>query len=121
MLKVYPDLVYLAHNTRANRLEVHFVRTLLIKQLEEDQSFPGLVFTAFERGLKHAGMYVITTTHNQMAVKRWGIGDKAEAEAAYAAHRGRKQRQRVLEEDDYVPPPRKRKKCRTRGQGQSKY
>jgi hypothetical protein len=68
----FPDLCYVVQDMLTNQFEVHFLRDRLIKALRRQESkFPNLVFTSFERGLKHAGMEVTQSTHGQVAVKKW--------------------------------------------------
>jgi len=73
MLQTFPELVYLERLPNGD-IEVLFERDQLIKALrQEEEKFPQLVFTSFERGLKHAGMEVTQSTHGQITIKRWGM------------------------------------------------
>merc|ERR1711964_694013 len=73
MLDAFPELVYLVRLENGD-IEVHFLRGKLIKALRsEEDKFPSLVFTSFERGLKHAGMEVTQSTRGQITIKRWGM------------------------------------------------
>ena len=73
MLLAFPDLVYL-ERLDSGDIEILFQRDQLIKALRsEEERFPQLVFTSFERGLKHAGMEVTQSTHGQITIKRWGM------------------------------------------------
>lgn len=74
MLRLFPDLVWLSRSVETGELEVLFQRDKLIKALRhEEDKFPALVFTSFERGLKHAGMEVTQSTHGQVTIKKWAM------------------------------------------------
>lgn len=70
LMEEFHDLVYVEAN------ELHFVRDKLIRQLKKNPTFESLVFTSFERGLKHAGLTVIASTHGGNRVKKWGLQSK---------------------------------------------
>ncbi len=72
LLLHFPQLVYVARSEESNELELHFHRERLLQSLRIEQAkFPDLVFTSFERGLKHAGLAVIQSTHAGEKVKKW--------------------------------------------------
>lgn len=103
MLNAFPDLVYLVRLDSGD-IEVHFLRDKLIKALRsEEDKFPALVFTSFERGLKHAGMEVTQSTHGQTQVKKWGM-KKGFVPKPNAA---KKPRKRNTGDEDYVDSKKK--------------
>jgi hypothetical protein len=74
LLLHFPKLIYVVPSETSNELELHFWREQLLQALFlEEAKFPGLVFTSFERGLKHAGMEVTQSTHGGRKVKKWAI------------------------------------------------
>jgi hypothetical protein len=98
MLLAFPELVYL-ERLDSGDTEVLFQRDQLIKTLRsEEERFPQLVFTSFERGLKHAGMEVTQSTHGQITIKRWGMKKGFVAKPA-GAKRVRKRKD--TGDDDY--------------------
>jgi len=74
MLRYYTELMYVevAEGAR-NGLELCCARDTLMHKVKDDPRFPNLVFTSFERGLKHAGLYVTQSTHGKVPIKRWGF------------------------------------------------
>lgn len=73
MLKYFPDLVYV-DILPSGEYEVNFYREQVIRKLKQEESkFPNIVFTSFERGLKHAGMEVTQSTHGQTPIKKWAM------------------------------------------------
>lgn len=71
MLKKHPGLIYVVEVD--DSFELHMLRALLQEAVK--LTFPNITFTSFERGLKHAGLFVDKTTHgkNRSGVKVWGI------------------------------------------------
>ena len=67
MLRYYTELMYVevAEGAR-NGLELCCARDTLMHKVKDDPRFPNLVFTSFERGLKHAGLYVTQSTHGKV-------------------------------------------------------
>jgi hypothetical protein len=107
MLKHFPEYVYIEYSDRGE-LEIHFVRDKLLKTLRnEEERFPALVFTSFERGLKHAGMEVTQSTHGQTQIKKWGMKQGFVAKPAGSTKRSKKRKE--LSDDDYDDTKRVRK------------
>jgi len=105
MLLAHPDLVYL-DRMEDGAIEVHFHRDQLIKALrQEEEKFPALVFTSFERGLKHAGMEVTQSTHGQITVKKWAM-KKGFVPKPLGAKRPRKRKDQGDEDYDEKKKPR---------------
>jgi hypothetical protein len=74
LLLHFPKLVYVVRSETSNEMELHFWRKQLLQALRPEQAkFPDLVFTSFERGLKHTGMEVTQSTHGGRKVKKWAI------------------------------------------------
>jgi len=69
ILNKYPDLACIKKNNEQS--EVHMHRDALLKKLRND--YPAIIMTSFERGLKHAGMEVLQSTHGEVVIKIWGI------------------------------------------------
>merc|ERR1711991_158136 len=86
MLDAFPELVYLVRR--------------------EEDKFPSLVFTSFERGLKHAGMEVTQSTHGQTQVKKWGMKKGFVPKASSA----KKPRKRNTGDEDYVDSKKKQRR-----------
>jgi len=106
MLDAFPELVYLVRLENGD-IEVHFLRDKLIKALRsEEDKFPSLVFTSFERGLKHAGMEVTQSTHGQTQVKKWGMKKGFVPKASSA----KKPRKRNTGDEDYVDSKKKQRR-----------
>jgi hypothetical protein len=94
LMQHFPELCYVVRDA-ANQFEVHFLRDRLIKALRNQESkFPNLVFTSFERGLKHAGLEVTQSTHGQVAVKKW------RKKPGFVAAAAKKNRKRNYSSDD---------------------
>lgn len=66
MMNKFPELVWVNSDD-----ELCFRRDELIKALRTKAS--DLIFTSFERGLKHSGLTVIESTHGDTIVKRWAF------------------------------------------------
>jgi hypothetical protein len=75
----FPELIYI-HCTNEGHLELHYNRKRLYTELNVFWTFN---MTSFERGLKHAGLYVIRGTHGRVPIKIWGIKKKV-YEGAYS-------------------------------------
>ncbi len=106
MLLHFPELVYVVRNP-ANEFEVHFLRDRLIKTLRLHESrFPNLVFTSFERGLKHAGMEVTQSTHGQIQVKKWGMKKGFVPKVAGA---GKTRKRKDSSDDDFFEEAKKQR------------
>lgn len=69
MLRDFPALCFVVFNTNSDGPEVHFHRKSMIDQMGKSFNF-----TSFERGLKHAGLYVKASTHGKV-VKIWSVVD----------------------------------------------
>lgn len=94
LMQHFPELCYVVRDA-AGQFEVHFLRDRLIKALRQQESkFPNLVFTSFERGLKHAGLEVTQSTHGQVAVKKW------RKKPGFVATTAKKSRKRNYSSDD---------------------
>ncbi len=94
LMQSFPDLCYVVRDA-SGQFEVHFLRDRLIKMLRQQESkFPNLVFTSFERGLKHAGLEVTQSTHGQVAVKKW------RKKAGFVPAASKKSRKRNYSSDD---------------------
>jgi len=107
MLKNFPEYVYIEHNEEGD-LEIHFVRDKLLKALRnEEERFPALVFTSFERGLKHAGMEVTQSTHGQTQIKKWAMKKGFVPKPPGSSKRSKKRKE--LSDDDYDDTKRIRK------------
>jgi hypothetical protein len=65
-MRHYPELV-----TLKNGDEIHISREQLRMRLQSDN--PSIQLTSIERGLKHAGLKVIQSTHGQVSVKIWKV------------------------------------------------
>jgi len=112
MLMHFPELVYVVRNAANNEFEVHFLRDRLIKTLRlHENRFPNLVFTSFERGLKHAGMEVIQSTHGQIQVRKWGMKKGFVPKAAGGAGKARKRKE--SSDDDFFEEAKKQRPDRT--------
>lgn len=72
MATQYPDLVIIEmpHCIR-------YKRERLVQLMRVDR--PDLIFTSFERALKHCGFTVVTSTHNKQMWKEWRLRSAAEA------------------------------------------
>jgi len=70
LMDEYCDLVYVESN------EIHFVRSELVNQLKRNPKFESFVLASFERGLKHAGLEVVASTHGGNRVKKWGLREE---------------------------------------------
>jgi len=74
LFRTFPKLCYL--QKCGNEVDLCFVREELMQQLKlatEQGRFPKIVFTSFERGLKHAGMEVTQSTHGHIPIKKWRV------------------------------------------------
>lgn len=68
-LSLYPAIVYL-YDTQ-DGIELRIKRDILVKQVkQEDNTF---IMTAFERSLKHAGLYVFKIAPTNNGTKVWKI------------------------------------------------
>ena len=63
----FPDFIYVILVQDGN-FELHYHRKALLAELTAYGTFN---MTSFERGLKHAGLRVIQTTHGKVAIKKW--------------------------------------------------
>jgi hypothetical protein len=79
MLEHFSDLVWIESVQPDDTLELCFKREQTIKELQLNPKLfeNPVIMTSFERGLKHVGLEVVQTTHNN-EIKRWGFknGDK---------------------------------------------
>ena len=83
LLKKLPNLVWIERKGKDedvnqiadddNNFELYFSRNEVIKCIREKPTLftRPLIFTSFERALKHAGMYVTQTTHGTNLIKSW--------------------------------------------------
>jgi hypothetical protein len=112
MLTHFPELVFVVRNAANGEFEVHFLRDRLIKTLRlHENRFPNLVFTSFERGLKHAGMEVIQSTHGQIQVKKWGM--KKGFVPKVAGGTGKTRKRKESSDDDFFEEAKKQRPERT--------
>jgi hypothetical protein len=70
LLTTYPSFITIEWMQESRRFEIRYLRTLLTRAMRENHLFSGVIFTSFERGLKHAGFKVIRSTHMHQ-VKIW--------------------------------------------------
>lgn len=76
MLKEYPDFIWLAENGRSFRKYSRDTILLVYhrKALTNDKDcFKDAIITSWERGLKHAGLLVLASTHGDNDKKIWVI------------------------------------------------
>lgn len=91
------------------KIVLSMLRAQLIKEIDQHHDKRQVIFTSFERGLKHAGMEVIQTTHGEQVWKKWAFKQELNK-------KDKKKRQRESsakpkhDDDDYVLPPRKLKR-----------
>lgn len=97
MLENFPTSVWVESIGPNDTLELCFERAAIIEQLRLNQKLfeTPVCMTSFERGLKHAGLEVLQTTHAG-DVKRWGF-----KEGFVAAKKTEKRRRKKSIDDDY--------------------
>jgi len=74
-LRSYPELVALKPGP-GDELQLHVRREDLKSRMQTDR--PDVIFTSIERGLKHAGLAVVQSTHGNVAVKIWKVKQPSE-------------------------------------------
>ena len=74
LFEAFPRQCFLSK--RGDEYDLCFLREELMGELKramEAESFPKIVFTSFERGLKHAGLEVTQSTHGHIPLKKWRL------------------------------------------------
>jgi len=99
MLEHFSDLVWVESVQPDGTLELCFKREQTIKQLRLNPKLftNPVIMTSFERGLKHVGLEVLQTTHNN-EIKRWSFknGDKP-----IVKPKSKKRTDHMLDDDEY--------------------
>lgn len=101
MLKEYPEYVWVEKDYFGN-YELCFKRAAFKRIIGEPSKFSpsGIVIESFERGLKHAGLEVVSSTHRGIEVKRWRIKKREKEKEREPVKIKKREREREREETD---------------------